>query len=933
VFGRHCLISERRSLRVDDQELTIAGKAFDVLVTLIERRDRVVLKDELLELVWPGRVVEENNLTVHIAHLRKILGSGVIATFSGRGYRFIAPVKEMMIPPTSVAIRERASVLTNLPARAAALIGREAELAQVASLLETHRIVTLTGAGGIGKTRLALEVARQASMGHTGGAWLAELGSLARGDLAPSAIASALHLDIAGRAEPLDGLIWALQSRGILLILDNCEHLIAPVAGIVEALIRGCPDLVILATSREPLRVEGEAQYRLEPLTVPSGDALDQTEALRYSAVQLFVTRVKAALPGFDLDEDSLRRTVAICRRLDGIPLAIELAAGSTAALGLSEVAARLDDRFAVLTHGRRTLERHRTLRAALDWSYDLLDPLDQAVFRRLSVFSGAFGLEAAVRVASSEQVTSSQVLGSIANLVAKSLVSAEMDSAETRYRLLETMRAYAVEKLVLACDRDETAQRHAEYHRDLFDHAARAWRSNSLSTWLAADPRRLDDIHAAIDWSVASNRDVSVAAVLAAATVPIWLELSLIEEGLRRVERAVAELESRAGYTKALAMMLYAALARLQLYSVSDFRACEEAWAEAFRLAEDVGDADYAQHILWGAYAGFMSAGRFREAVAIAGRFRRFAEGRNRAEQLIGHRMIGNALSRLGDQVAARSHTEIMLNDYAPASAGTHATMFGGDQRALGRASLARILWLQGFPDQAMHEIEESCEVSDQDLSILSHRLVAFACPVALWTGNLAEAERYARILRKFTAERASEMRDHVNCISGEVLLAQGDAEGALALLRPAIGSLRRRGAVQHLTWQLSVLARVSAEIGDLPEALSLLDKALQRCRRNGEGWCRPELVRIRAEILLRQGNHADPAIDRLLSAALRLANRQGAHSWALRIATSLARLRLMTGRRPAALEALKPVYRTFIEGFDTADLREARALLRDAA
>jgi predicted ATPase len=258
---------------------------------------------------------------------------------------------------------------------------------------------------------------------------------------------------------------------------------------------------------------------------------------------------------------------------------------------------------------------------------------------------------------------------------------------------------------------------------------------------------------------------------------------------------------------------------------------------------------------------------------------------------------------------------------------------MFGGDQRALGRATLARILWLQGYPDQAMLEIEDSCEVSDQDLSILSHRLVAFACPVALWTGNLAEAERYVRILRQFTAERASEMRDHVNCISGELLLAQGDADGALALLRPAIGSLRRRGAVQHLSWQLSVLARVSAQVGDLTEALSLLDKALQRCRRNGEGWCRPELVRIRAEILLQRGGSSDSGVDRLLSAALRLANRQGARAWALRLATSLARLHLMNGNRRAALKVLQPVYRTFTEGFATADLREASALLRDAA
>jgi tetratricopeptide (TPR) repeat protein len=379
--------------------------------------------------------------------------------------------------------------------------------------------------------------------------------------------------------------------------------------------------------------------------------------------------------------------------------------------------------------------------------------------------------------------------------------------------------------------------------------------------------------------------------------------------------------------------MMLSAALARLQLYSVSNFRACGEAWAKALRLADEVGDTDYAQHILWGAYAGFMSAGQFREAFDVAGQFRKLADGRDRAEQLIGHRMIGNALSRLGDQVAARAHTEMMLNNYAPSPAGTHATMFGGDQRALARAARARILWLQGFPDQALQEIEDSCETSDQDLSILSHRLVAFACPVALWTGNLAEAERTARILRKFTAERASEMRDHVDCIVGEVRLAQGDPEGALTLLRTAIDSLRRRGAVQHLTWQLSVLARARAQMGELPESLALLAEALRRCKRFGEGWCRPELARIKAEMLFRGSSQPDPAVDRLLAAALRLAHRQGARSWELRIATSLARLRMIQGRRRAALDVLKPVYRTFTEGFATADLQEADSLLRELA
>jgi len=258
---------------------------------------------------------------------------------------------------------------------------------------------------------------------------------------------------------------------------------------------------------------------------------------------------------------------------------------------------------------------------------------------------------------------------------------------------------------------------------------------------------------------------------------------------------------------------------------------------------------------------------------------------------------------------------------------------MFGGDQLALARGTLARILWLQGYPDQAMRKVKESIELFDRDLSVLSHKLIAFACPVALWTGNLKEAEGYLDFLRDFTAERASEMRSHADCIAGEIRLAYGDAEGALSLLQPAVKALRKTGSVQHLTWQLSVTARALACVARMAEAFVIVDEALARCDRSGEGWCRPEILRLRAEMRLQGGDDARSMAQRCLEDAMVQASRQGALSWKLRIATSLACLHIKEGRGSNALNVLEPVLREFTEGFGTPDLQTAAAILSELA
>jgi DNA-binding winged helix-turn-helix (wHTH) protein len=331
LFGRHRLIPDRRALIVDGREIPVRSRPFDILVTLVERRDRVVSKDELLEQVWPGRIVEEGNLTVHIAGLRKLLGSGIIATMPGRGYRFVAPVREvpsLASPRTPAepaglepARNQSKEPPTNLPASVSRLIGRDAALEEVTSMLDAHRLVTLIGPGGIGKTRLALEVARHLAPQCSDGVWLVDLGPLSDGAFVLSAVASALGINASKRGAMLDRIATALRSRVLLLVLDNCEHLLGPSATMAETVAQAGVGLRVLATSREPLKVEGEWLYHVPPLTIPREDERDTEEILNHSAVELFMSRTAAAEPRFRDSGANVEVVGSICRHLDGIPL------------------------------------------------------------------------------------------------------------------------------------------------------------------------------------------------------------------------------------------------------------------------------------------------------------------------------------------------------------------------------------------------------------------------------------------------------------------------------------------------------------------------------------------------------------------------------------------------------------------------------------
>jgi predicted ATPase/DNA-binding winged helix-turn-helix (wHTH) protein len=529
-FGPFRLLAAQRLLLEGDRPVRLGSRALDILTALVERPGELVGKHELMARAWRGTFVEEGNLKFQVGALRRALGDGrggrrYIATSAGQGYRFVAPITVAEAPAAVPLPAAPTTQNHNLPARLTRLIGRADAVRRIAALTERHRLLSIVGPGGIGKTSVALAAAETLINTYEHGAWLIDLAPLADPRLVPSAVAQVLGFDIRSD-DPVPGLVGGLRDRRLLLVLDNCEHVIEAAATLALAILRGAADVHILATSREPLRAEGEYVQRLPALSsgFPS-DHLGAAEALAFPAVELFVERTAECLGEFELTDENAPLVAEICLKLDGIPLAIELAAARVETFGVRGLATHLDDRFRLLTSGLRSgPPRHRTLRAALDWSYEVLSEPERAVLRRLGIFMGGFTLDAACAVVADPGLLKGDVIDAVAELVEKSLAVAETTETEPRLQLLETTRVYALERLAESGERETVAHRHAEFCRELFENAETESEAPPEGEWLADCAPEIDNLRAALDCAFSLDADRSIGVVLTAAASPLWM-------------------------------------------------------------------------------------------------------------------------------------------------------------------------------------------------------------------------------------------------------------------------------------------------------------------------------------------------------------------------------------------------------------------------
>jgi predicted ATPase/class 3 adenylate cyclase len=461
-------------------------------------------------------------------------------------YQLLAPDLPTEFPP----LRSLDVGRNNLPRMLTSFVGRESEIAEITALVHGHELVTLVGSGGVGKTRTSLQVAANLLDGSGDGVWFIELAPLSRGEYIPTTVAQALGLTLPAHGDPLAGLVRALKYKRALLVFDGCEHLVEPAARVVSALLRGCPNVKILASSRQGLGITGEETYRLPSLGVPSENeavGLSASVALQAEAVALFVERARSVDKHFALTDENAPIVTDICRRLDGIPLALELAAARVKILSPRQLRERLDERFRVLTGGNRdALPRQQTLRALIDWSHDLLDERECTLFRLLGIFVNGFTLEGAAAIGSGDEpgeLDEHDVFDALASLVDKSLVLAEPDRDSLRYRLLESTRVYALEKLDAAKERAALASRHLRYLRNRFaELSARAQQTGPLAERREALETELEDVRAALDGALACT-DITEGGELLAAIGDLFRDAGLEAEGIAWCERYLAAL------------------------------------------------------------------------------------------------------------------------------------------------------------------------------------------------------------------------------------------------------------------------------------------------------------------------------------------------------------------------------------------------------
>ncbi|TCL72248.1 winged helix-turn-helix domain-containing protein [Rhizobium sp. BK251] len=938
TFGPFTLFISERLLERDGVPVAVGSRALDILIALVGQAGEIVSKRELVDQIWPDTTVDEGALRVHIAGLRKAMGDGVdgqrfIANIPGRGYCFVAPIGKSgaaSAPPTAAAPPEvpRASTLPPVLAR---MIGRDKTVAEIVELVHQMRFVTIVGPGGMGKTSVAIAVGNKLRSAFADEVYFVDIGQVSDPDLVASSVAAALGI-VVHAGDPVFAIVTALRGRRILVILDCCEHVIEAAAALAERLFAGCSDIHILATSREALRVDGEQVHLLGPLDAPPrGETLSAAHAMTFPAVQLLLERASASGNRFEMTDANAPVIADICQKLDGIALAIELAAGSMGTFGLQGVASLLDNRFRLLLQGRRTaLPRHQTLSAMLDWSYNLLPQEERLILRRLSVFVGTFTLEAAQAIARDDAIDEHRTTDIVLNLVSKSLVSTKISDAATRFRLLDTTRAYAFAKLVEAEEAAVTQAVHCAYFRDVLDAAVAASLLPAGSGALAALSEHLGNIRSALRWSLESGADLENGARLAAGAAALFLELSLLAECSLWTERALAAL-SPAQIGSRTEMELRASFGVSLMFTKGNIVNAQAALTKSLALAQALDDPYQELRLLGGLNIFQIRLGDFREALVIAKQAKEVSlRVSDPAAGTIVDWMLGTAYHLLGDQVAAHAHCESVLGQHT-LSQRINTIHLGFDHRIRALVALGRTLWLRGFPERASevaHFTIKEAATLENPVSVCIGYI--YTAAVFLWNADWETAED---VIEQLITHAQRHFLDPYHAVGlglkGELAVRRGECAAGKVLLKTALTAMETERHHVLKTAAMIALAEGFAQSGEHRQALEVIDRTIAIVGETEQSVDMPEMLRLKAEFLQALGPGAEEEALSILEHALAVARQQSALGWELRVAMSLARLQLRRGGPSDAFLPLRSAYDRFTEGFERRDLVDAAQLL----
>jgi predicted ATPase/DNA-binding winged helix-turn-helix (wHTH) protein len=926
-FGPFTLSPAKRLLEQDGIPVRLGGRALDVLIALVDSAGEVVSKRDLLARVWPNMVVEEGSLRFHIVAIRKALGDSsgqprYIVNVANQGYSFVAPVSRGM-PTVPVAAANQPAATVRLPALSAPVLGREEEVAQLSEALSRYRLVSVVGAGGIGKTTVAIATMHAAAAAFDGDVHFVDFSCISDTALIHSAMAGAIGM--AHCADDQRALEAHLASRKTLLVLDCCEHLIDDIARLAESMLRNCPEIRLLATSREVLRVVGEYVYRLPPLACPpDGEGETGAAALSWPAVKLFVERAAAGGVGFMLSDADAPLVSRLCRDLDGIALAIELAASRIEALGLRAITEHFDAGASLSWPGRRTANaRHQTLRATLDWSFKLLPAEESLLLRQLSVFTGTFSLDAAIAVCCPDQHQFA-AMELLSSLVSKSLVAVDAGGATRRYRLLDTTKHYCRPLLQASDAWTPVSQRYADYFSGrvaaLADHAGQ----DDVAAQIEPD---LPNWRAALDWYLAGGQ-AAEAAALAALACPLLLQHSQLVECSRWAQAALQHLPPALAGAP-LEMRLQRALGQSLMFLGSGRKGrAADAYRHAIALAEKLDDHQELLQLLSGYLVLLHREGAYTEALAIAHQAQTLLQGRDDPQaHFMVNALMGVCLHLDGQVQAALRHWE---NCFSYAASAPHVldSKIGFEYHIRALCGRTRTLWLTGQPQQA-------CALADETIQKARNYGHAVTYSLALiWAGSVYS---YAEDIERITGvadelERVGKQhsldpyRHTASILYGQILLLQGQSAAGVERIRDAVEALHQLGYEMLTGMALTLMARGLSDLALHAAALTTCDEAEASIRRGGDLLRLPELLTTRGQCQANMGRAADA--EHSFQTAIALAQQQGAWSEQLRACVALAALRAAQGRASDIAPLLQPLLDGMAEQ-QSPDLTRARALL----